>query len=357
MKRFSLVSIAMLFAACDSGGPLVIPDVTMVSSANPSQYVANTLTVPLDRMQYGMDLNGDGKLDNQLGNIIGALSANNLNTQDGVDQSICKGQVFLLATVTSPDATHMSDMTGSGALIQVGKQFAYVDTTGDGKCGPGDVTPKYDGTDALTVDSNFSGAQFAGRISNGLFSSNSPVTTTHPVTVNLQLPLVQGADPVQLNIIGGHIQFRTMGAGLMSGQINGAIKAVDVQNKIIPNVAKLLNQRVIANPTGSTEKQILQIFDIGCDNATPGGTCNTTADCDASQTDVGNSCVSGKCTPAKMDGRIATCEVSGNSIIKNVLNPDVQMFDANGNYHPNPANTTRDSLSLGLGFTAVKATF
>jgi hypothetical protein len=33
------------------------------------------------------------------------------------------------------------------------------------------------------------------------------------------------------------------------------------------------------------------------------------------------------------------------------------MLDANGNYHPSPDNTMKDSLSIGLGFTAVPATF
>ncbi len=65
---------------------------------------------------------------------------------------------------------------------------------------------------------------------------------------------------------------------------------------------------------------------------------------------------------APKDGMIGLCEVSGNSIIKNVLEPDVQMFEADGvTYHPNKnctgACTTKDSLSLGLGFTGVKATF
>jgi len=333
MKRvFSLVSMAMLFAACDSGTTMmmmVVPDVTNVSMANPAQYVANTLTVPLDRMQFGMDLNGDGKADNQLGNIIGALSANNLNTQDGVDQSVCKGSVVLLMTTTSGDTTFQSD-DSSGAFINVGKPFAYADTNMDSKCGAGDAAPKYDGTDTFMKDTtSFQGAQFAGRITNGLYSSNNPATTTHPVSIDLQLPLVSGAAPVTLNIIGAHVQFRVSNGKIMSGQINGAIKGTDVTNTIIPNVAMLLDSRVMANPMGSTEKQILQIFDIGC---------------------TGH-------MEYKMDGKIETCEVSDNSIIKNVLNPDVQMFDAGGNYKPNPANTTKDSLSLGLGFTAVKAAF
>ena len=33
------------------------------------------------------------------------------------------------------------------------------------------------------------------------------------------------------------------------------------------------------------------------------------------------------------------------------------MFDASGNYKPNKDNTVKDSLSLGLSFTMVGATF
>jgi hypothetical protein len=92
--------------------------------------------------------------------------------------------------------------------------------------------------------------------------------------------------------------------------VNGAIKISDVMNSV---------QR----------KQLLQIFDIGC---------------------ASNSALKG-------DGHIATCEVSENAIIQNVLQPDVQLFDSNGNFSPNSANTDKDSLSVGLGFTAVRATF
>jgi hypothetical protein len=321
-----------MFSAC-GGSSSGAADVTMPSTMNPLQFVADSLLVPMDRTQYGMDLNGDGKVDNQLGNIIGALTANNLDTQGGVDSAICKGQVILLLTTTSDDATYQND-PASGAKVQIGQQFNY---TGPDTCAAGSGGPKYDGTDTFTADTSFAGAQFAGRIQNGLFSSNSPVTTKNPVTVNLQLPLVSGAAPVQLNIIGAHIQYRYSGGKISSGQINGAIKSTDVQNTIIPNVAQLLNDRVTANPTGSTEKQIAQIFDIGCSDASAKNFDGTAA--------------------AKGDGKIAVCEVSDNSIIKNVLNADVQMFDSSGAYHPNKANTMKDSLSLGLGFTAVKATF
>ena len=339
MKRvLSLIFFASMMPACGgSSGPA---DVTMISMANPTQFVANSLLVPMDRTTYGMDLNGDGKVDNQLGNIIGALTANNLDTQGGVDTAICEGQVVLLMTETSADATFQND-AASGTLVQVGKQWPYP-SPAPATCAAGTGGPKYDGTDDFDLDTTFAGAQFDGRIVNGAFNSNSPVTTKSPVTVSLQLPLVAGAAPVQLTIVGAHIQFHYTGGKIMNGQINGAIRQKDVTDTIIPNVAALLNSRVVADPTSSTNKQILQIFDIGngangdCTN--PDGTMS-----------------------APKDGMVGVCEVSGNSIIKNVLNPDVQMFDSAGNYHPNPANTTticcRWASCWASASPRVKATF
>jgi hypothetical protein len=68
---------------------------------------------------------------------------------------------------------------------------------------------------------------------------------------------------------------------------------------------------------------------------------------------------------------ISTCEVATNPETKNLLGPDVQLFDstqtedANGfavlhignTYQPSAANLARDSGSIGLAFTAVKAAF
>ncbi|MES1175804.1 MAG: hypothetical protein ABUL62_15895 [Myxococcales bacterium] len=34
---------------------------------------------------------------------------------------------------------------------------------------------------------------------------------------------------------------------------------------------------------------------------------------------------------------------------------DVKLFDAQGKYAPNPTSLTKDALSVGIGFTAVKA--
>jgi hypothetical protein len=287
-----------------------------------AKYVANTVMVPQQRSDYAIDLNGDGRVDNQLGNIIGALTGAGLNTQDGVNNAIMQGNLILLLDQTGSDLTN-NDC--AAAKVQVGKQMTM-------------PAPKFDGSDTLTVDTSIGGGSLFGKITSSAFVSNNPATATTNYQISIQLPLVSGAAPVQLNISGARISFTKMGNGLMKGQINGAIKSTDVQNTIIPNVANLLTMRLMTDPTSSTSMQIKQLFDVGDGN---GGNCTNP---DGSM-GVPN------------DGKIATCEVSMNSIIKNVLAPDVQMFDASGNYKPNAANTMKDSLSLGLAFTAVQASF
>jgi hypothetical protein len=223
-----------------------------------------------------------------------------------------------------------------------------------------------------TINTGIGGGKVIGTISNGFFNSNSPVTATSATEAQLtvQLPLVAGAAPINLTVHGGHMQFTRMGDGLMKGQINGAIKNSDVQNSIIPSVAVILTNKVMSG-TGmmSTNQQILDIFDTG-GTAQPGDNCMNTDGTPSCKNQAASAADFGKCAQ-KGDKIISTCEVATNSLIKNVLAPDVQMFnstvtmDASGKpvlmegttYMPSMANTAKDSLSLGLSFTAVKASF
>ena len=338
MKRYLLATMFTGLAACSGGttttdgGTANTPDVTSATGAI-TQYVVNKLLVPMQRKDYSIDLNGDGHPDNQLGNIIGTLASNMLDTQGGIDKSINDGSVILLMSFQTASQTQSDN---AGLTMYLGAKAP---------------NPDFGGMGMFTVDASQKATTLFGRINGGKFLSNNPVTTTHPVTVQIKLPLIAGADALTLNVNGAHIQFNT-GSGLMNGQIHGSIKKADIDNGIIPAVAMLLTKKVAADCKGgggsdggapapdggagvcsSSAKQILSIFDTGnCTN--PDGT----------------KAVAG-------DGKIDICEVSTNSIIMNVLAPDVQIYDASGNYAPNKANTTKDSLSLGLGFTAVGAKF
>jgi hypothetical protein len=346
MKVCSLIcalTATVFVAGCGSSGGTNPNGCTAVTMGAEGKSVANTLLVPQKKADYAMDLNGDAKLDNQLGNIIGALASQGLNPQDSVNKSLMDGSVVLLLDAKADSLTESS--CGS-VVVQPGMQTA--------------APPKYDGTDTFTPDPAIGSGTFKGVISGSKFNSNSPLMGDTVMTV--QLPLVSGAAPIALTIHGAHIQF-TRGTGatepLNNGQINGAIKATDVQMSIIPAVAGLLTQNV-ANG-GASAAQILMIFDTG--GGTDGSTCATTKDCNGQPTGTpacknpGFGPRANTCADA-CDNTIDTCEVANNSIIKNVLAPDIQMFAADGQtYMPNKDNTMKDSLSLGLSFTGVKASF
>jgi hypothetical protein len=329
MKWSGLFSLATCvgLAACGGG----TDQVQCTPTGPTSQFVANTITVPTMKGQFALDLNGDGKPDNQLAQILSALQSQGLMPQDGVNKALSMGDVVLLFTEQAPDLTNADC---GGTTVQLGKQ----QTT---------PPPAFMGSDTFSVDTSVPGGTVFGKITNGKFDSNNPASATTNYEMQIQLPLVAGATPVQLNVSAAKISFtNTGGSGnVMTGQINGAIKNTDVQMSIIPNVAALLTMRLMTDPTSSTSSTIENLFDMG-DGA--GNPCTNMYGPDVGKMEVAN------------DHHIGACEVADSSIIQNVLAPDIQMFDAGGNYKPNSGNCAMskscDSLSLGLQFTGVKAT-
>ena len=302
------------------------PDLTSGDDGPPGttqiRYVINKLTLPQARSDFAIDLNGDFRADNQLGNIVGALQAQNLDAQAGVDMSVATGTAVELFRLISFDPALQGD-----AMPQF---TAYL--------GLPQPNPSFNGNGIFNVDPNGHGADFVGQLAGGKYSSDNPVTTQRPVALTLKVALF-GSAPLALPLNGTHIQFSTgmdqsSGApGLLSGQLQGSIKKKDIDTVLVPGIAAMLTAQIKADPNGAGSKQIEAIFDSGnCTNL------------DGSQAKAG-------------DGRIDDCEVGTNSIIMNVLAPDVQIYDAMGAYAPNKTNQVRDSLSVGFGFTAVRCRF
>jgi hypothetical protein len=200
------------------------------------------------------------------------------------------------------------------------------------------LSPNFGGSGNFTVDPSVNGGEFSGGLQSSMFQS---ALEAGPVSLDVYLPLfglTPGTPAQRLPLSAARLRLDRKSR---HGEIYGVIRKEQIDG-VIANVAVLLNDRVQQDPNSQSSQQMLQIFDTGGQG---GGFCGQT--CENPQ---------GGCAKAG-DGRIDTCEVSTNAIIKNVLAPDVDMFDGAGNYAPNPQNSDRDSLSVGFGFNVVGAHF
>lgn len=300
----------------DGGGETVNPDGTH------TQYVADTITIPgsaAEATQLGLDLDGDDVADNALGQNLSILATQGVNLQESVDEAIATASIVLLADV---QATALDNATGVGFSVYLG-----TDQTTPAACtDPDDITTcgnHLDGSGSFEVDpSSPSDALIVGSILGGGFQTSTVGNVT------LQLELVDGEPPIELNLIGARAEFNATATTLSSGKLGGAITEDEARNNILPVIISLVQATVAEDCTlgppdccesGSTGETILSIFD-------------TDMDCAVSQQ-----------------------EVEDNDLIGTVLSPDVDLLDANGNF--GNGDGVDDSISLGLGFTGVGATF
>jgi hypothetical protein len=312
--------LLIAFTGCSDGngggGPdLAAPACAMPGGPHQARWVVDRLLLPLQSSDYAIDLNGNGVPDNQFGNIVAALTLQGTDVMKQVNDNIAAGEDVRLVEIESSDPALTTDLCAVASALT-----GLAMPAGDG----GVMGP-------FAIDTTVPPGRFVGGLMGGVFDSPSPVTTTAPVTAGVRLPIT-GAAPIAVPLIGAHLGFTIAGGAIMTGQLHGAIRKEVVQGTIIPAIVMGLNAKIAKDPTNASNQSLLTMFDVGgCTNP------------DGSQ--------------AKTDGKVDICEFASNLTIKNVLAPDVQMFDAAGHYAPNPANTTKDSLSFGVAFTAVPASF
>ena len=323
MRRHSVCLIVLLSgcggdAGLPGGDADGTPDLGIPGTAY--RYVLRSLTLPMMRSDFAIDLNGDGRPDNQFGNLMSVFNANNLNPQALMDGAIAMGAGIELFQLLSADPKLQNAVPAELTAYAAGRP------------------DKFSG--AYPIDLVVPPAAFTGMLHMASFESANPVTTTLPVDLQLRLALIEGAGLLPLSLHGAHLQFQTGTDGttgapaLLQGQIHGSVKEGEIQTAIIPALAQFFTKKLQANPhPGLGSNPAGSIFDTGgCTN--PDG------------------------TQAKAsDGIIDFCEVAQNSIIKALVSPDVQIYDANGHYAPNKNNVSKDSFSIGVGFTAIRSRF
>lgn len=333
-----------LIASCGKGnGPTggMVGRCTPAAGGHTAQFVMSQAKIPTDNVQFGIDLDGDGKRDNRLGSILGALTSK-VDPQMAINNAIQEGTFAFLLELVSTDAKYQTD-TCMVTHAQVGE---FVSTG---------AKPLLDGTDQYRAKSGATVVAMSGALAQGAFSSQDPLTSTVPIEMQLSLPIAANAPPLDLHIVSAHLQLTVAedGKTLRKGEVHGAIRQADVQGTVTPGLASIFGA-ALSDPKGTpaTKKSIADLFDVGDVAADPA--CNTSCSKkDRCCKNPDNSC------SQPGDGKIDLCEVSTQSAIVNILNPDVKLFDASGHYKPvagAPA-AEKDCLSLGLGFDAAAASF
>jgi hypothetical protein len=322
------------------------PVCTGVVKNNVAKYVINkiflgeSLSLPAP---WGYDLDGDGSPHNRYGAICSAFLGQGLSIQPDVDNAVATGTDIVLLTVRSTDATFTSDSCAEADVDNGNPQSA----------------PDYSGNGSFTVDNSVATGVFPGVLgagaspapwdmasfAGGFFDSPNPATTSMPVALTVPIDLF---GIVRVPLVGAHIEFEDIGPQLVTGKINGAVKNADVQSIVIPGLTRGLNQIASRVPCDARCTQVLMIFDEG---GQP-----DSAHCPPVSGRAGCLNPDGTCGYAS-DGKISICEVTVSGLVQNPLEPDLQMFDGNGHYAPDPAHTTKDSWSVGFGFNAVRANF
>jgi hypothetical protein len=173
----------LVFAACGDGGPgprpIVVGDGRPLPDAPQTMgthyhYVVDRLLLPTSAAQaleYGLDLDGDGVVNNQFGAGAAALASAGFDVQGVMDREIADGSIILLLDLQTDDLT--SSHVLSGLRIFVGSQPMPSPCSGpaDAICGhhldgagrfaipPSPFPPApYDVLEGSVIDSVFTGA-------------------------------------------------------------------------------------------------------------------------------------------------------------------------------------------------------
>lgn len=250
---------------------------------------------------YAIDLDGDGSADNQFGSILTALASSfEVDLAATAQAEVTAGRIVHLVELRSADAAFANDAAAAATWY-----------TGLPTAAP----PLFDGSDTFRYDPAVEPSRFVAPLVAGGFVSANPVTTTTPVFLSLRLRI--GNYLVDLALQGARLKFTATATDLVQGQVNGSITAEDIDTIFVPALALSFDDEVQADPQSSRAMTLLQFFDT-----------------------------------SPTDGRISVEEVRNHTLMQSILAPDVDIRDAQGNYAPNPDNTTPDALSFGFGFAA-----
>ncbi len=302
----AMVDAALPDAAPPDAAPAVDP------AGTHHQYVANMIDIPTTGVEadaLGLDIDGDPMMrpDNALGKLIAVLlSFGGGDPQVVVDGLVADGVILHLMDLQT---TSLDDATGVGFAIFIGD---------DGDVPP-DPTDNFSGTETFVVQ--------PGTPIDGLLTGDIVAGVLHagPGVAYVQITIIDVSPPFIIKLVGARIEADVTATG-MAGLLGGAVTSEDVDSVILPEVHAVISDVIASDcfagtcAPGSDGELLLNLFD------------------------------------ADDDGMVSLDELRDNDLIRSLVAPDLDLFDADGDFNPR-VDGVNDSLSFGFGFTGVGAVF
>jgi hypothetical protein len=286
----------------------VPPPNKLICNGDCKDLVMDTMTFPdsTTAATIGVDYSGSGTVDNALGSILGALGglAPSMNLQESIDDAVNQGTTLMLLRM---QASSFATAATAASQAWVGQKMSCCTSSDSAKCKTEAQAGCFGGSHTFYADNTASDpkAIFGGSITGGKFKFGSRTST-----MSLNLPVTGAA--LQLNLKGVYLMgdINAAGTKITNGILAGVVTKDDLDNELMPAIAKLLND-LLNDPTAqkTTKDTITTLFDT-----------NT-------------------------DGTIDEAEVKENALIKTFLAGDVDI-DGDG----------KQEMSLGISFTGTSAT-
>ena len=264
-------------------------------------YVLDRILLPTSSAQaktYGLKKGGQSY--NAFGELMVLIGSNvsSLNLQQDVDLSVYAGKTLMLVRLKATSITAAATARGQtwlGDTMQCCTNTSSVST-----CKSQAMSKCFSGSTSLAVanaspkDMTFSGAISGGKLTLG------PAKLILPLEIN-------GLGKLNLSLIGVTLTATTSASGLTSGVLSGAVPNSEMNSKLIPGVAALVDKEYKDAATAQKTKDLLKSL-----------------------------------LDTNKDGTITAAELKANVLLSNLLAGDVDA-DGDGN----------KDFSLGLGFNAV----
>ena len=275
--------------------------------------------MPTRSADSSIDLDGDGVSDNRFAYIVGLLGEYGIPVQVAFDNAVSGGRLLQLLQPRSYDAAFSNDPDALAFFLRAADQ----------------ASPMFNGAGAFEPSTSTSPDLIRMNLSGGVWVSGDPAHTRHPI--GLQVPVVFGVPSLPVLTIalaGARLRFSATDTRA-DGEIQGSIRSSDVTRFLLPYIDAALNNAVRGDPNSPVSTRILMDFDVG-------------------------GCMEIDGSSAKAhDGTVSPCELLSTPAARDALSPDLQIFrDKEGlTYGPVPGGIQKDSLSFGVGFSAVTARF